>query len=85
LKSTQATFKKDIDEIKRKVTLLNQELKKDGSNKTYQIVKLQEGLADERDSLYNVETGIKLPFQLRSCQSYNLTDSQRQQMKTQIE
>lgn len=37
-------------------------------------MKLQEGLADERDSLYDVENALDKPFALKPCEKPNLTE-----------
>jgi hypothetical protein len=42
-------------------------------------------LANERDSLFNLQTYLNVPFALRSCQCLNLTQPQKDQLSAQIQ
>ncbi len=46
---------------------------------------LSEGMADERDTLYNIETYLNLPFEIEPCQTVNLTAEQRATLQKQID
>jgi hypothetical protein len=63
--------------------LLDQKLNQSGINPNDQLVILQEGLAQERDALYNVEVFMRLPFGLRPCNSTRLTSTQSDTLKNQ--
>ena len=45
---------------------------------------LEEGLADERDSLYSIQQYLNLPYDQRSCQCFNFTDELKAQMLDKI-
>ena len=50
-----------------------------------QLSLLQEGLADERDSLYSIQQYLNLPFNERSCQCFNFTDELKLKLKDSID
>ena len=62
---------------------LDQRLNQTGINPDDQLVILQEGLAQERDALYNVEVFMRLPFGLMPCNSTRLTSAQADSLKNQ--
>lgn len=48
------------------------------------LAALNEGLADERDSLYNIETYLDRPFEIDPCQEVELNEIQRESLNNQI-
>jgi hypothetical protein len=42
-------------------------------------------MADERDTLYNIETYLNLPFEIEPCKTVNLTAEQRATLQKQID
>jgi hypothetical protein len=49
------------------------------------LTALSEGMADERDTLYNIETYLNLPFEIEPCKTVNLTAEQRATLQKQID
>lgn len=52
-------------------------------NKTLSV--LSEGLADERDSLYNIETYLDRPTKYEPCQKVQLTEEQKKNLTAQVQ
>jgi hypothetical protein len=69
--------------IKSQINDLNGKLNSVDSNSSQYLVLLSEGLAQERDALYNVEIFMRLPFQLRACNCSSLTANQRDSLRNQ--
>ena len=61
-------------EIQDEVTEINKVLDNEKATSGYKLTKLQEAMADERDSLYKVENDLVLPFALKKCSCMSLTD-----------
>ena len=38
------------------------------------VIQLSEGMADERDSLYQMQQDLNIPFELRECQCASLDE-----------
>lgn len=55
-----------------------------GNDSKLQLSLLQEGLADERDSLYSISQYLNLPFNERSCQCFNFTEELQLKLKTSV-
>lgn len=49
------------------------------------LTALQEGMAEERDALYNVEVYLNLPFNLTPCNSTRLSADQRDSLLKEVE
>jgi hypothetical protein len=63
--------------IKTEIESINKQLQINPNDTDYQTTVLQEGLAEERDALYNIEAFLTLPFDLRSCNCSSLSAQQR--------
>lgn len=48
------------------------------------LASLNEGMADERDTLYNIETYLDRPFEIDPCQEVELNETQREELNNQI-
>ena len=59
-------------------------LKDAGTETSTKIVKVSEGIADERDQLYSIEQFLKMPFQIKKCQCKVLSEEEKTQMERQI-
>ena len=53
-------------------------IKESTIGENYKLAALNEGLADERDSLYNIETYLDRPFEIDPCQEVELNETQRE-------
>lgn len=69
--------------IKQQIDQLKNQLNSTGISSQDQVVALQEGLAEERDALYNVEQFLNLPFNLTPCNSTSLSKQQRDSLRNQ--
>lgn len=63
---------------------LDQKIKEAAEDPKQQLSLLQEGLADERDSLYQIQQYLKLPFNERSCKCFNFTDDLKDKLRAEI-
>jgi hypothetical protein len=54
LQNKQDKFINDINAVKEQIEKLNSEIATLSQDNSYEIVRLEEGLADERDALYEI-------------------------------
>jgi hypothetical protein len=80
----QKRFGNDLNDIKDKFTEINLKLKKTNISASEKVIFLQENLANERDSLFNIQNYLNIPFALRSCQCVNVTKEQKDSLQIQI-
>ncbi len=73
LSQTQKKLQDDLNEVKEQIDSLNEELANTSDDPNEQLKKYNEGIADERDSIYNIQNYLNLPFDTRFCEEHNLT------------
>lgn len=66
-------FSKDLNAIKDQFRDINSQLANTNISASEKVTILQENLAEERDSLFNIQNYLNVPFALRSCQCVNVT------------
>lgn len=64
LESRQQKFISDVNLIKKQIDDMNKILNSSTLTIDDQLTAISEGMADERDSLYNIETYLDLPFEI---------------------
>jgi peptidoglycan hydrolase CwlO-like protein len=84
LEARQAQLQSDLQSIQNQISSINETLRNSSLVPNQRLSTLSEGIADERDSLYNIETYINLPFEIEPCYPINLSDTQRAQLQQQI-
>lgn len=72
LQSKQKNLTDQMASIQTQIAALKNDLA-NNTDTSYQLTRLQEGLADERESLYQVEKELQLPFYVRGCNFTTLT------------
>lgn len=80
----QRRFTNDLNSIKDQFTKINLKLADTNISASEKVIYLQENLANERDSLYNVQNYLNVPFALRSCQCVNVTQEEKDTLEQQI-
>jgi peptidoglycan hydrolase CwlO-like protein len=85
LARTQEDFSNDVKAIQAKFTDINLRLKNTNISDSEKLIFLQESMANERDSLFNLQTYLNVPFALRACQCLNLTQKQKEELQAQIQ
>ena len=78
LQERQQRFNEDIDQIKLQIQEMDKLLEENTLPQDDKLAALNEGLADQRDSLYNIETYLDRPFEIEPCQEVELNDTQRE-------
>lgn len=63
-----------MQEIKEEINSIHEIMDNSEMTDNVKVIQLQEGMADERDSLYEMEQILKLPFELRECKCSALDD-----------
>lgn len=84
LAQTQEKLANDVRAIQSKFKDINLRLKDTNISDSQKLIFLQESMANERDSLFNLQTYLNVPFALRACQCLNLTQQQKDQLIAQI-
>lgn len=85
LNKRQEKFKADVDSIRAQIQQINLTLNSSTLTPNERLTALSEGLADERDSLYNIETYLYQPFEIEPCRQVNLSSEQRNTLQQQID
>lgn len=85
LAKTQEMLANDVKAIQSKFKDINLRLKGTNISDSEKLIFLQESMANERDSLFNLQTYLNVPFALRACQCLNLTQQQKDQLTAQIQ
>lgn len=86
LEQRQNKFKADILSIRAQIDQMNKTLNSSTLTPNQQLTTLSEGMADERDTLYNIETYLNMPFEIEPCTcQLNLTADQRDKLQQQID
>ena len=67
LASKQDNFKKQMLDIKKEIDEIDKIIDYDNATVGYKLFKLEQFMADQRDSLYKVENDLTLPFELQQC------------------
>jgi hypothetical protein len=73
-----------MNKIKLQVDVLKGKLNSSNLDQNDEVIALQEGMAEERDALYNVEVFLNLPFNLTPCNSTRLSADQRDSLLKQV-
>ena len=68
LQDRQDKFRGDIEQIRLQISSMDALIKESTMGSDDKLASLNEGLADERDSLYNIETYLDRPFEIDPCQ-----------------
>jgi hypothetical protein len=77
LSGMQVRFSNDLKVINEKFKGINLKLADTNISASDKVIFLQENLAEERDSLFNIQNYLNVPFALRSCQCINVTQKQK--------
>lgn len=85
LDARQQRFEADVKDIRAQIDELNRTLSNSTLTPEQRLSTLSEGIADERDTLYNIETYLYEPFEIEPCRQVNLTEQQRATLQNQIE
>ena len=81
LQKKQDQFTEDLANIALQIQAINAEFNATNQTQSVTLSKVQEGIAQERDSLYNIESYLNLPLNLKACTCVNFTDEKREEMK----
>lgn len=85
LQQTQTQLRNDLQNIQQQFKKLDDSISAAAYDANEQLRLYQEGIADERDSIYQVQQYLALPFNERACKCFNFSDQLREQLKTQID
>lgn len=80
----QNQLKTDLLEIQSQFAELDQQLAHAVDDPYEQLRIYEEGIADERDSLYRIQQYLTLPYNQRACQCINFTSELRDKMNAQL-
>lgn len=84
LNARQQRLKSDMANIRKQIQELNVIINSTSITDDQKLTELNEGIADQRDALYNIETYLYPPFEIEPCKAVNLTDAQRERLQQQI-
>lgn len=78
------TYKLDLKRLRGAANNIRRTLANNKANSTLGVAALQEGMANERDILFNVEGYLTLPFGVSKCDCYALTSGERNRVNDDI-
>lgn len=78
------TYKLDLKRLRGAANNIRRTLANNKANETLGIAALQEGMASERDILYNIEGYLTLPFGVSRCDCYAISSSERTRLSSDI-
>lgn len=67
-------YKQDIDKLSEDITKLRKSLSGNSSNTTVKMSRIQDALANQRDTLYGMGVSLSIPFNYSLCDCQSLTD-----------
>lgn len=85
LQNEQDQFQIKIEDIKEQIKGIQAILNDTEMTKSVRVVQLSEAMADERDSLYQMEQILKLPYELRECKCASLDDDKKAEINNKID
>ena len=78
------TYKLDLKRLRGAANNIRRTLANSKANETLGIAALQEGMANERDILFNIEGYLTLPFGVSRCDCYAISVSERTRLNDDI-
>jgi hypothetical protein len=74
MQRTQNQLKTDLLQIQQQFAQIDQSIKNAANDPLQQLRVYEEGIADERDSLFSIQQYLTLPYNERACKCFNFTD-----------
>lgn len=84
LLSRQTQLQDSISNLEQQLGEIDKKLQDVDTATTSKIVILEEGMAEQRDSLFNIQQSLNLPFSMKKCECKTLSEEEKLNIQNQI-
>lgn len=85
LESKITIYREDLRRLRQAANDIKRTISNNRANTTLGISTLQEGIALERDILFNIQSYLTLPFGVSKCDCYSFSDSEKNRLNKDIQ